>query len=135
MRTKKSTKRKTAGSQRKLDSKPDLALLPPEFTRVVSTFAAHRDVKFGRMFGSSSVLNVNGQIFAMCRKGELVVKLPKDRVDELVNARKGSRFQPATGRIMKEWISIPAKKEDWQQLAKEAYTFVKTDGETRNIGS
>ena len=128
MRTKKSTKRKTAGTKRKLDSKPDLALLPPEFTKVVSTFSGYSDVKFGRMFGSSSVLNVNGEIFAMCREGELVVKLPKDRVDGLVNARKGSRFEPATGRIMKEWIVIPARKEDWQKLAKEAYTFVKMDG-------
>jgi hypothetical protein len=29
---------------------------------------------------------------------------------------------------MKEWIVIPARKEDWQKLAKEAYTFVKMDG-------
>ncbi len=130
MRTQKSKKRKSAGDQRKLDSKPDLALITPEFQKVVSTFANHRDVKFGRMFGSSSVLNVNGKIFAMCRKGDLVVKLPENRVDELMDARKGTRFDPGHGRIMKEWIVIPAKvipakKEDWQKLSKEAYAFVK----------
>ena len=90
-------------------------------------FADHRDVKFGKMFSSSSVLNVNGKIFAMCRKGDLVVKLPRDRVDELIDARKGTRFDPGHGRIMKEWIVIPAKKEDWQKLSKEAYTFVKQE--------
>jgi hypothetical protein len=128
MRTRKSKKGKRAGSQRKLDSKPDLAVITPEFQKVVSTFSDHRDVKFGRMFSSSSVLNVDGKIFAMSRKGDLVVKLPKDRVDQLVEARKGTRFDPGHGRIMKEWIVIPAKKkEDWQKLSKEAYGFVKQE--------
>ncbi len=132
MQTRKSKKRKSAGDQRKLDSKPDLALITPEFQKVVSLFAGHRDVKFGKMFSSSSVLNVDGKIFAMCRKGDLVVKLSEDRVDELINARKGIRFDPGHGRIMKQWIVIPAKmvpakKEDWQQLSKEAYTFVKQE--------
>lgn len=36
------------------------------------------------MFSSSSVLNVNGKIFAMLVKGKFVAKLPKARVDELV---------------------------------------------------
>jgi hypothetical protein len=132
MRIQKSKNQKSASGQRKLDSKADLELITPEFQKVVSMFADHRDVKFGRMFGSSSVLNVDGKIFAMCRKGDLVAKLPKDRVDQLVEARKGTRFEPAHGRIMKEWIVIPAKvipakKEDWQQLSKEAYTFVKQE--------
>jgi TfoX/Sxy family transcriptional regulator of competence genes len=129
MRTWKSKKRKSAGGQRKLESKPDLALITPEFQKVVSMFADHRDVKFGKMFGSSSVLNVDGKIFAMCRKGDLVVKLPQDRVDQLVEAHKGTRFDPGHGRIMKEWIVIPAKKEDWQKLSKEAYGFVKQEQE------
>jgi TfoX/Sxy family transcriptional regulator of competence genes len=127
MRNQKGMKRKSAGSQRKLDSKPDLELITPEFSKVVSIFAEQRDVKFGKMFGSSSVLNVDGKIFAMCRKGELVVKLPKERVDELVRARKETRFEPGHGRIMKEWVVIPAKKEDWQKLSKEAYGFVKQE--------
>ena len=63
------------------------------------------------MFSSSSVLNVNGKIFAMCRKGDLVVKLPKERVDELVAERKGTRFDPGHGRIMKEWIVIRDQKK------------------------
>jgi len=125
MQTKKGTKRKSASKQRKLDSKPDLEVLTPEFAKVVSTFVGYRDVKFGKMFSSSSVLNVDGKIFAMCRKGELVVKLPKERVDELIVARKGTRFDPGHGRIMKEWVVIPPKKEDWQKLSKEAYSFVK----------
>ena len=127
MKARKTSKRKSAGQRRKLDNKPGLAQLTPEFSKVVSCFADHRDVRFGRMFSSSSVLNVNGKIFAMCRKGELVVKLPKERVDELVAERKGVRFDPGRGRIMKEWIVIPPRKEDWLRIAKEAYGFVKQE--------
>jgi hypothetical protein len=125
MRLRKTTKQQSAGKQRKPDNKPDLAQLTPEFNKVVFSFGDHRDVKLGKMFSSSSVLNVNGKIFAMCSKGELVVKLPKERVDELVARRKGIRFDPGHGRIMKQWIVIPPRKEDWLRIAKEAYDFVK----------
>jgi hypothetical protein len=127
MKARKTTNRKSAGQKRKLDNKPGLEQLTPEFSKVVSSFADHRDVRFGRMFSASSVLNVNGKIFAMCRKGELVVKLPKERVDELVAERKGVRFDPGRGRTMKEWIVIPPRKEDWLRIANEAYGFVKQE--------
>ncbi len=65
------------------------------------------------MFSSSNVLSLNGKIFAMQVKGKLVVKLPKQRVDELVAARVGTCFDPGHGRLMKEWISIPAGKPNW----------------------
>jgi len=50
------------------------------------------------MFSSSNVLSVNGKIFAMLVRGKLVVKLPKQRVDELVAARVGTYFDPGHGR-------------------------------------
>jgi hypothetical protein len=83
------------------------------------------------MFSSSNVLSVNGKIFAMLVKGKLVVKLPKQRVDELVAARVGTYFDPGHGRRMKQWISIPAGKVDWVERASEAYRFVKAGKPTR----
>jgi hypothetical protein len=78
------------------------------------------------MFSSSNVLSINGKIFAMLVKGKLVVKLPKQRVDELIAARVGHYFDPGHGRLMKQWISISGAKAPWVELAKEAYRFVKT---------
>jgi hypothetical protein len=77
------------------------------------------------MFSSSNVLSVNGKIFAMLVKGKLVVKLPKQRVDELVEARVGTYFDPGHGRLMKQWISIGQGRVPWVELAKDAYAFVK----------
>ena len=53
-----------------------------------------------RMMGSDG-LKTGGKLFAMVSKGELVVKLPRERVDELVEAGAGHRFDPGHGRLMK----------------------------------
>ena len=54
-----------------------------------------------RMMGSEG-LKTGGKFFAMVSKDELVVKLPCERVDELVEAGAGHRFDPGHGRLMKE---------------------------------
>jgi hypothetical protein len=68
---------------------------------------------------------VNGKIFAMLGRGSaLVVKLPKERVDELVNAGHGKHFDPGHGRLMKEWVAVEAGAAPWVALAEEAHRFV-----------
>src|SRR5215831_16773341 len=54
----------------------------------------------------------------------LVVKLPKTRVEELVDAGVGKAFAPA-GKIFREWLSVP--KPDgmlWRKLLREGVAFV-----------
>jgi hypothetical protein len=78
----------------------------------------------GGKFGAGG-LKVDNKLFAMVSKGELVVKLPRERVDELIAEGKGTRFDPGHGRLMKEWVSIaPAHGGDWAALADEAHGFV-----------
>jgi hypothetical protein len=53
----------------------------------------------------------------------LVVKLPRARVDALVEAGVGRPFAPA-GRVFKEWLSVP--KPDgrrWLRLLREGIAF------------
>jgi hypothetical protein len=82
-------------------------------------------VKEGQGFGSGA-LTVNGRIFAMrSSRGAFVVKLPRSRVDELVAAGRGWRFDPGRGRVMKEWLAVaPRVRIDWVALADEARRFV-----------
>jgi hypothetical protein len=69
---------------------------------------------------------VNDKIFAMMSsKGEFVVKLSKQRVDELVTGGKGCRFDPGHGRVMKEWVSFSSGRKNWLELAREAYRIVR----------
>jgi hypothetical protein len=94
------------------------------FAPVVEAFNRERDVTRGKMFGSVG-LKVNGKIFAMLVKGKFVAKLPKARVDEIVTAGSGHYFDPGHGKLMKEWVSVPAGKAPWLELAREAHDFVK----------
>jgi hypothetical protein len=75
-------------------------------------------------FGSSA-LRFEKKIFAMLVRGRLVVKLPKTRVDTLVAAGSGTRFDANKGTPMKEWLSLdPASDLEWTPLAREALEFV-----------
>jgi hypothetical protein len=77
----------------------------------------------GRGFGSHA-LRFQNRIFAMLVRGRLVVKLPRSRVDELVEAGEGVRFDANKGTPMREWLSLsPASRVDWPALAGEALAF------------
>jgi TfoX/Sxy family transcriptional regulator of competence genes len=77
-----------------------------------------------RMMGSEG-LKTGGKFFAMVSRGELVVKLPRERVDELVEAGAGHRFDPGHGRLMKEWVALrPAHEEECAAFVAEARRFV-----------
>jgi hypothetical protein len=77
----------------------------------------------GRGFGRSAV-KFRGKIFVMLVRGELVLKLPAGRVDELIAAGAGVRFDANKGTPMKEWLSLDAHDgRDWLPLAREALEF------------
>ncbi|WP_088319330.1 hypothetical protein [Kineosporia sp. R_H_3] len=59
------------------------------------------------------------------RTGCLVVKLPRERVRDLIDSGDGEPFAPA-GRVFREWISIPAVDRDlWQAVLAEAVDFAR----------
>jgi len=75
-----------------------------------------------KTFGSGA-LRLNKRIFAMLARGNLVVKLPAHRVEALIASGAGQRYDPGTGRRMKEWLSVPPTATDaaWLSLAREAH--------------
>jgi hypothetical protein len=97
------------------------------FEELVAAFALEPHItppEGSRGFGSHA-LRVRGKIFAMVVRGHLVVKLPKARVDELVDTGDGIRFDANKGKPMKEWLSLDAHSAvDWEPLAREALAFV-----------
>jgi hypothetical protein len=80
----------------------------------------------GSGFGRGA-LRIRRKIFAMLVRGRLVVKLPRQRVDELVAAGQGDRFDANKGTPMKEWLSLdPESDLAWSPLAREALDFART---------
>ena len=89
--------------------------------------AVHDDVQLGgqgkRGFGSDA-LAIGGKIFAMVTGGALVLKLPRQRVEELVADGRGAPFQLGK-RVMKEWVALTSVDLDVvRPLVDEAHTFV-----------
>jgi hypothetical protein len=73
-------------------------------------------------FGSNG-LKVQGRIFAMDRRGDVVVKLPAARVEALVASGKGLRLEMGS-RSMKEWLVLLPPRRGWAALVDEARAFV-----------
>jgi hypothetical protein len=66
-----------------------------------------------------------GRFFASFdrRVGALVVKLPRERVGELIADGTGDVFAP-NGRVFREWVTIPEPDRDvWERLLAEAHGF------------
>ncbi len=103
--------------------------LPSErFAALSSALGDRAGVSTARMFGSDG-LKISGKVFAILLKGRLVVKLPAPRVEELIAAGAGARFDPGHGRLMREWVAVePEAPLDWLALADEAMRYV---GEAR----
>lgn len=91
-------------------------------------FAGRRNVtrsSEGKGFGSSGQLKVDGKIFAMLVRDELVLKLPRVRVDELIAGGEGRHFDAGKGRPMREWFVLTSTRKPWRPLAEEALDFVR----------
>lgn len=94
------------------------------FKPVIEAFRGDRDVSQARMFGAVG-LKVAGKVFAMLVKGQLVVKLPNQRVESIVASKKGAYFDPGHGKLMKEWAAVRAdRRSQWVKLAMEARDYV-----------
>jgi hypothetical protein len=75
-------------------------------------------------------LRVHGAFFASCdrRTGALLVKLPRARVDQLVDAGRAHAFAPA-GRRFREWAAVsPERSGSWRRLLDDALAFVAGGG-------
>ena len=98
------------------------------YAKIVSALSVHPSVHVGggnRGFGASALQTGNRMFCMLTSKDEFVVKLPKERVAELVASGDGRQFDPGHGRLMKEWLAVePTSNQDWLDLANEALEFV-----------
>ena len=73
-------------------------------------------------------LRTNGAFFACIERstGHLIVKLPAERVTELVACGQALPFAP-NGRVFREWAAFPDPDcDEWIALLEEARAFVNT---------
>ena len=105
----------------------DDAAIETRFAILVAALADEPGVELaaGRRGFGRGTLQVGGRIFAMINGGRLVLKLPKDRVAELIAMGAGVPFDAGKGRPLAEWIVLgDADDPTWRDLALEAAAFV-----------
>ena len=91
-------------------------------TRLV---AENPELEQARMFGSVGLRTESGKFAGFARGEELVVKLPAERVGELLDSGEGSVFDAGRGRPMKEWVVLhPADEAAVERYLLEAREFV-----------
>ncbi|MGH2613941.1 MAG: hypothetical protein ACRDJC_01775 [Thermomicrobiales bacterium] len=99
------------------------------FWRAAASLLAQEGVTRSTMMGFPC-LRVDGRFLASYDRatGDLLVKLPADRVDQLLANGQGHAFSPA-GRRFREWVALPpAAESDWGNYLDEALRFVAGSG-------
>lgn len=98
------------------------------FWDVAAPFLVEDGVTKGTMMGFPC-LRIDGGFFASAdyRTGDLVVKLPAERVQALIDAGDGDAFAP-NGRRFREWVLVKERNATlWTALIAEAKNFVGKD--------
>jgi TfoX/Sxy family transcriptional regulator of competence genes len=94
------------------------------FDEISRTFLGSPSVTTAKMFGGSA-LKVKNKVFACFYKEKLVLKLPRERVDDLVAAGGAVHFDSGTGRPAREWVALDTSRgKEWLGLARDAQKFV-----------
>ena len=89
------------------------------FDHLAERYLGEPGVAEGQMFGMP-VLKVGRKVFAGWSDGRLLVKLPADRVAELIAAGEGTAFEPRPGRQSRNWVLVRD-----EVLAGEALGYVR----------
>jgi len=97
------------------------------FWTVIDEFLVTGRLQEGTIMSHKCVRTVDDNEFvamAELSTGNLIVKLPKGRVAELIAAGDGSDFAPA-GRVFREWVAVREfDPETWANLVEESIAFV-----------
>jgi|SRR5919198_6378028 hypothetical protein len=93
---------------------------PAAYRTLVEQLLEDPAVTEGQMMGMPA-LKLGSKMFGGRSGDELVLKIGRERVDELVAAGRARPFDPSgRGRPMKDWAMLPEPADDWPALAREA---------------
>jgi TfoX/Sxy family transcriptional regulator of competence genes len=89
---------------------------------------ADPQVGAAKMMGNPSI-KLGSKMFGGLYDGDLIVRIGRERVSELVASGRAAPFDPSgRGRAMKDWAQVPELADDWLALAEEAKAFLAAGG-------
>jgi hypothetical protein len=89
---------------------------------LVADVTARYSLHESKMFGMPCLKRENGKVVAgYWKDGGITVKLTDTAAREAALAAGAQPFDPGMGRVMKEWVLVPATmSDDWLRLVDEA---------------
>jgi hypothetical protein len=89
---------------------------------LVADVTARYSLHESKMFGMPCLKRENGKVVAgHWKDGGLTVKLTDTAQREAALAGGAQPFDPGMGRVMKEWVLVPASySDDWLRLVEQA---------------
>lgn len=89
---------------------------------LVAEVTARHPLHESKMFGMPCLKRENGKVVAgSWRDGGVTVKLTDASAREAALAAGAQLFDPGMGRVMKEWVLVPAShSDDWLRLVEQA---------------
>ena len=89
---------------------------------VAEVTGKHPEIRLSSMFGMPCLKRENGKVVAGSWKdGGITVKLTDTAAREAALAAGAQPFDPGMGRVMKEWVLVPAAhSSDWLKLVEQA---------------
>jgi hypothetical protein len=89
---------------------------------LVAEVTARHSLRESKMFGMPCLKRENGKVVAgHWKDGGLTVKLTDEGLREAALAGGAQPFDPGMGRVMKEWVLVPAShSDDWLGLVEQA---------------
>ncbi len=97
--------------------------MPVSWEELVADVTARYPVKESKMFGMPCLKRENGKVVAgHWKDGGLTVKLVDEAQREAALGLPGAQlFDPGMGRVMREWVHVPAaRSDDWEHLVEQA---------------
>jgi len=83
------------------------------------------DAKLSKMFGCPCIKSPNGKASAALWRDNLIVKPPKESLEDLLKSGYEMFAPMEGGRPMNGWIVVPIEQSaKWKKMAEEAYEYV-----------
>ena len=104
---------------------PDLTFKPEHETLLHELMGDIPQAKASKMFGMPAY-KVNGKLATALFSKGMVVKLGADRVQQVIAEGNAdlSVFEPMTGRVWKDWLTIVDHFDDYKPLFEEAVAYM-----------
>ena len=102
---------------------------PPELAEIfVAALPEDAAVERRKMFGYPCAF-VNGNMFTGMHEHRMVLRLPENKRDEMLEVDGAARFEPTPGRVMREYVVVPPSMFEQPKVltewVREAFHFAR----------